>query len=474
MTLIDALQKRHSGALVTVQGMCSYRSLAEQGARIQHELDAHLPISEPFALVMGATVGCVAALLAALQSSRAVVLLPATLSPTESGMVLAESRVSLLVQPTGGQTALTVPERWHAAAAVDTLSFARGPGLPAGDGPLMGMGTGALLCQLTSGSTGTSRLAVRALAGVETEVAAVVHHLALSADDTILVTSSLTHSYALCGGVFGALRSGARLVAAANSDETVALARATQPTVIFGLAASYLALMAADDRTALARTRLALSAGAPLPDGLFERFLAWCGLPIRQDYGTTEVGTITLDLGEPATPATVGRPLRHVTARLAPPLQARLRADEEGEIVVRSEAAARWYLERGQAIPCVDRDGWYRTGDAGSWDGDGRLLLGRRLRPPVITAAGTVDLDAVEQVVLTLPGVEEAVAVAAEDGQGNVRVRLVVVAPTVPVETLRRWCTARLAPQEVPTLIAKRDALPRSPAGKILSKYLVC
>src|SRR4029077_4159510 len=98
---------------------------------------------------------------------------------------------------------------------------------------------------------------VRSMAGVAMESASVIHHLSLTPDDTVLVTSPLAHSYALCGGLLASLTAGARVVAAARADEVSALARAARPTVVFGLASSYQALMVGGDGAALSRTRLA-------------------------------------------------------------------------------------------------------------------------------------------------------------------------------------------------------------------------
>jgi long-chain acyl-CoA synthetase len=160
-----------------------------------------------------------------------------------------------------------------------------------------------------------------------------------------------------------------------------------------------------------------------------------------------------------------------MTVRLMYPLHGRLHHDEHGEIVVRSDGTSRWYIEAGRLTPCLDEDGWYRTGDAGSWDEQGRLRVGHRLRPPVMTEWGPVDLDVVEETVRAMPEVHEAIAIACHEADIPT-VRLTAVAPNTTSEALHAWCSERLSPHERPVTIQLRNALPRSPAGKVLGKYL--
>jgi long-chain acyl-CoA synthetase len=76
--------------------------------------------------------------------------------------------------------------------------------------------------------------------------------------------------------------------------------------------------------------------------------------------------------------------------------------------------------------------------------------------------------EVVERVIAALPGVREVVVLQSSDSE----MKAVVVAPGQDAETLRQWCRDRLPSEYRPNLIELWDELPRSPAGKILHKYM--
>jgi acyl-coenzyme A synthetase/AMP-(fatty) acid ligase len=65
------------------------------------------------------------------------------------------------------------------------------------------------------------------------------------------------------------------------------------------------------------------------------------------------------------------------------------------------------------------------------------------------------------------------VAFAADFGDGQTGIKAVVVAPDLNAATVRQWCLDHLPPSHCPTHIELCSELPRSPAGKILQKYLI-
>jgi len=421
------------------------------------EFDGLLSPGEAIGLGMPGTMGAVAALLAAERSGHPALLFSPSLPARELTALLTESGLRRLLGPVSACNELpnwkatdisTVLHGWTyrggSKEAVDRIP----PGLERNH---------ALFGQLTSGSLGPSRFAVRSGSGVLVEIDAVARRLRLGTDDIVWCTSSISHSYGLVGGLLAPLTVGA----------SVALGTAPQLpprlpiTLLFGLATTYQALLR-DPATApaLKTVRYALSAGAPLPAGLFDAFLAERGIPIRQDYGTTETGTISLDLLDDASPATVGAPLDHLEWRLA----------ERGEMFVRSPAVATHYLASGTPAPLLDQHGWFHTGDIAAYDGVGFRLI-RRLRPLIPVPGGVIDPDRLERVLESLPGVTEAAVLSAGRGSQSV-VRAVVVTAALDVAAVLCQLRERVSPMELPDLVEVRSELPHSPAGKILRKYL--
>ena len=93
-------------------------------------------------------------------------------------------------------------------------------------------------------------------------------------------------------------------------------------------------------------------------------------LELNVGYGLTEAGpVVALGQARACPHGSVGRPLLGVEVQI----------DSGGEIIVRSPAVMRGYVDDEDATKDVLRDGWLRTGDRGKLDDDGFLFVtGRR------------------------------------------------------------------------------------------------
>lgn len=410
--------------------------------RYAAELRSELTSNEPVMLSVEQSAESVAALLAAEWTGHPAALLPARLPPDEYLQIWTESGIPWLLQP-----GCFSQERWRRAST------------DAGIGDLSDIA----FFQLTSGSTGASRLAARTRAGVLAELAAVGDRLQIDSGDRVLCASSIAHSYGLVGGLLAPLTRGAHISLATDAESAATAAIELCPAVLFALPPIYSRWADGGLPPGLSDVRIFLSAGSPLPAGLFDRWRERAGIPIRQDYGTTETGTITLDVDDRPHVTGVGRPLPHLEIRLA--------ADGPPEVQVRGKAVARGYLVGGVLEPCTDDGGWYRTMDSGAWDG-GQLCLGPRLREPLHSGHSLIEPARVEEALQRLPGVRTAIALSTHAADGHPAIRAVLVAPGLDASTAQHWCRAHLPPSWQPVRIAIVDALPRSPAGKVLHKYL--
>jgi acyl-CoA synthetase (AMP-forming)/AMP-acid ligase II len=440
----------------------TYVDLKERRDAIGLDLGKRLRSTESVALVLTASVGSVAALLAA-AGHRSVLLLPSTLPGAELEGFLKASGVRAALGPRQDSLAGLSDLEDAAPLGEDLVFFQLKSPRSSAKTALDSAPTGSV-CQITSGSTSASRLAVRTTSALTTEIESVTRAVELSASDRVLVASSIAHSYGLMGGLLCALNTGAAVALASNASSAVSLAELWRPTVLFGLPPVYESLLASEERGWARSLRLCLSAGAPLDPSTYDSFLRFTGLHIRQDYGTTEAGTIAIDLNEPANPETVGRPLSHIQVHLVP-----TPGQSPQEVVVRSPAVASWYVDdTGGLESCLDSEGWFHTGDAGELDEFGNLRLQRRLRSLVAVDGRMVDPYALEQLLKRVPGIREA-AVYERPDEG---LRAILVASKDGEEALEALSQARQACEQQITSFEMRSALPRSPAGKVLYKYL--
>jgi long-chain acyl-CoA synthetase len=121
-----------------------------------------------------------------------------------------------------------------------------------------------------------------------------------------------------------------------------------------------------------------ISGGAALPERV-ETFWNRLGYAVVQGYGMTET-TSLISLNHPF------RSAKGSIGKVFPGME--VRVDDDGEILVRGENLARAYRQRGQAQAVAGPDGWFRTGDVGEVDGNGRLYFKGRRKNVIVTPAG--------------------------------------------------------------------------------------
>jgi O-succinylbenzoic acid--CoA ligase len=202
-----------------------------------------------------------------------------------------------------------------------------------------------------------------------------------------------------------------------------------------------------DVRRAVRALDAVLIGGGRLPEDLARRADA-AGVAVRRTYGASETaGGCVYD----------GVPLAGVEVRI-----------QDGEVQLSGPTLAEGYLgdPARTAATFLDEPGrrWYRTGDAGEWDGQ-RLSITGRLDDVIITGGEKVSLGLVERAVQTLPGLADALVVRAADPEwGDVPV--VVSTTAVDLAVLRDAVAARLGRTAAPRRIVVVREIPLLASGK--------
>ena len=164
----------------------------------------------------------------------------------------------------------------------------------------------------------------------------------------------------------------------------------------------------------------AMVVGAAPLDPDVEAFWGRLGFLVVQGYGLTETAPIvTLNHPLHATRGAVGKPIGGVEVRIA----------DDGEILVRGENVTKGYFNSPDETRSAFRDGWFHTGDIGSFDDQGRLHIRGRKKEMIVTPEGlNVFPEDVERVLNEQPGVKESAVVGASvPGSSAERVHAVVV-----------------------------------------------
>jgi long-chain acyl-CoA synthetase len=140
---------------------------------------------------------------------------------------------------------------------------------------------------------------------------------------------------------------------------------------------------------------------AALPEDT-QRWFEMLGIPVYQVYGLTETTAIvTMDRPGQARAGRVGWAIPGVDMRLG----------EEDELQVRGANIFHDYWQRPEATAETrTADGWFRTGDQAEIDPSGSLKLIGRVKNVLVPLSGhNVAPEPIEEKLLRLPGVEQAV-----------------------------------------------------------------
>jgi malonyl-CoA/methylmalonyl-CoA synthetase len=392
--------------------------------------------------------------------------------------VLADARPRLLVcdpARTGaaarhGLRALTLD-----AAGVGSLTDA----LPAPLQPeaLAGDAHGAIL--YTSGTTGRPKGAPLSHAGLFANAQVLAQAWAFTPADRLLHMLPIFHAHGLFVAGNTAFVSGAAtlLEPAFSPDRFFALLG--EASVFMAVPTHYVRLLADPrlTRQACAHMRLFTSGSAPLSAADFAVFLERTGHAVLERYGMSETLMLTSNpyAGERRA-GTVGPPLPGVALRIRRPDGQNAAPGEAGSVEVRGPSVFRGYLHApDKTAAAFTPDGWFITGDVGWLSADGYLTLEGRADDTIITGGMNVYPREVEDALLAVDGVAEAVVfgVAHPDfGQAVTAAVVLRDGAGLDAASILAAARTRLAGYKSPKRLIVMPALPRNAMGKVDRKAL--
>jgi acyl-CoA synthetase (AMP-forming)/AMP-acid ligase II len=154
----------------------------------------------------------------------------------------------------------------------------------------------------------------------------------------------------------------------------------------------------------------------------------------------------------------------------APAVGVRLRTDEHGEVLARSNVILDGYWERPDETSKALVDGWFHTGDGGVIGDDGYLTISDRKKDVIITGGENVSSIEVEDVLFSHPAVAEVAVIGVPSEKWGETIKALVVLAEGEQATeaeLIAWCKERAAGYKAPTTVEFRDELARTATGKL-------
>lgn len=249
------------------------------------------------------------------------------------------------------------------------------------------------------------------------------------------------------------------------------------PTMFIGLLAH--PLTAGLDLTSL---KMCNSGGAPLPLDVQQRYQQVAGCALREGWGMTETtttGTFTPTDAQPH-PGSCGLPVPgcRISIRPLDGSAGELPAGERGEVCISGPNITAGYWKRPDATAeAMTEDGFLRTGDVGYMDEDGWVYIVDRTKDMILCSGYNVYPRVIEEAIYEHPDVEEVSVIGIDDpyrGQApKAFIKLRAGAASMDFDTLQAFLATRLGKHERLAAMELRDALPRTPVGKLSKKELV-
>ncbi len=325
-----------------------------------------------------------------------------------------------------------------------------------------------VLEQFSSGSTGKPKRVGRTHFNILSEAKSVSRSIGISSKDKILCAVPLFHAYGFGSAMLPSIYSGAQLILLDKFSprKILNILKKAKITIFFGV--PYMFSMLADvltkEKPKIPSLRYCFSAGISLPPEVSRKFYLKFGVFVRDLYGTSETGCVSINLNKRIenTLNSVGLPIKGTRVEI-----------REGDVTVKTPTCGSWYYIGNTKKPLL-KDGYFYTGDIGKKDKKANLYILGRKTTFINVAGAKVDPKEVEEILKKHPQVKEAVVLGFPDKLRGEVVRAVVVAKNVSLckNSLLKYCRKRLADFKVPRLIEFRDRLPKSSLGKVLKGCL--
>ena len=342
----------------------------------------------------------------------------------------------------------------------------------------------------TGGTTGQSKGVVHTIGSFEAFTTAHRELHRRDADPVFLAAAPMTHAGGrMCLSVVG--QGGTLVVLARPEPQTVLQAiERYHVTRLYLPPTSIYALLARDDRRQYDYRSLKyfIYGGAPMSLEKLRQAIDVFGPVMSAGYGQTEAplaiahfppedhfvnSRLGGEIASDARLASCGRPTRFVEVSIMDDGGQFVSTGTAGEIVIRGSIVMQGYYRNEEATAESRRGPWHLTGDVGYFDEEGFLYLVDRKRDLIISGGFNVYPSEVEQVILSLPGVQDCAVVGVPDEKWGEAVKAVVqLLPrsTLTADEIIAACRPRLGGVKTPKSVELWPDLPRSTVGKVLRR----
>jgi fatty-acyl-CoA synthase len=304
----------------------------------------------------------------------------------------------------------------------------------------------------------------------------------LSERDRVMPVVPMFHANAW-GLAYAAVMSGADLIMPDRFMQPAALARlieSERPTFAGAVPTIWNGLLqhVRQNGGDLSSLRLVPCGGSAVPHSLMEAYEKELGVRIVQAWGMTETSPVGSVAHPPAgLPEESGWAYRDTAGRLVCGVEARLTGDDGGvlpndgttvgEVEVRGPWVTGSYYRDDD--PAKFHDGWLRTGDVGTIDPLGFVVLTDRAKDVIKSGGEWISTMTLENALMAHPGVAEAAVIGIPDEKWGERPLATVVRAeggTVTAAELREFLADKVPRWQLPEYWSFITEVPKTSVGK--------
>ena len=217
------------------------------------------------------------------------------------------------------------------------------------------------------------------------------------------------------------------------------------------------------ENTSLPSLRVGLLGGSPSSKELFKHLENDLDMKLLIVYGMTECSGIcccSIDDSFEKRCSTVGKPYPYVEVIIKKVNE----KDDFGEICIKCKGMLNRYYHNE---PCFDANGYFHTGDLGSFD-DGFLSIKGRIKDIIIRNGNKLVSKFIEDAFVSVDGVLEASVIPFKDeSEGEVPYLFISLSREDEINSIIDLGKSKLKKNEIPKFIKVLDVLPKTSSGKI-------
>jgi fatty-acyl-CoA synthase len=378
----------------------------------------------------------------------------------------AVTGVVLIGSEDWGQLVATPPDRRALAEAESGLSA---------DQPIN--------IQYTSGTTGFPKGATLSHHNILNNGFFVGELCGYTAGDRVCIPVPFYHCFGMTMGNLGCTTHGATMVIPAPGFEPRATLDAVARehcTSLYGVPTMFIAELAEPDFDSfdLSSLRTGIMAGSPCPVEVMKQVVDRMGMhEVSICYGMTETSPVStqtrVDDSLERRVSTVGQVHPHVEVKIVDP-ESGLTAPRgvAGELCTRGYSVMLGYWEQPEkTAESIDAARWMHTGDLAVMDEEGYLNITGRIKDMVIRGGENIYPREIEEFLYSHPDILDAQVIGVPDEKYGeelmVWIRLRQGVEPITAESLREFCSGRLAHYKIPRYVHLVDEFPMTVTGKI-------